>query len=41
MRERGEQPHRRQDATFGTVNVYPLWALEEAFAATPAYKEAS
>lgn len=32
MRARGEQPHRRQDATFGTVNVYPSDVLEQAFA---------
>lgn len=41
MRERGQQPHKRQDATFGTINVYPLGVLEEAFAATPEYGEAS
>lgn len=41
MKERGETPHKRQDATFGTINVYPLWALEEAFAATPEYGAAS
>jgi DNA-damage-inducible protein D len=35
MRERGQEPRTRQDATFGKVNVYPLWALEEAFATTP------
>lgn len=32
MRARGQEPHKRQDATFGAVNVYPLWALEAAFA---------
>jgi hypothetical protein len=41
MKQQGAKPHRRQDATFGTVNVYPMPILEEAFAATPAYGEAS
>jgi hypothetical protein len=41
MRDRGQTPHKRQDATFGTINVYPLGVLEEAFAATPEYGEAS
>lgn len=41
MRDRGQSPHKRQDATFGTINVYPLGVLEEAFAATPEYGEAS
>jgi DNA-damage-inducible protein D len=41
MKERGKTPHKRQDATFGKINVYPLWALEEAFAATPEYGQAS
>lgn len=30
MRERGGEPHTRQDATFGAVNVYPVSALREA-----------
>lgn len=34
MRERGIEPHRRQDATFGAVNVYPVSVLERAFAAS-------
>jgi prophage antirepressor-like protein len=29
MRSRGQQPRKRQDATFGTVNVYPVSVLEE------------
>ncbi|MBC6458815.1 Bro-N domain-containing protein [Actinomadura sp. HBU206391] len=33
MRDRGEKPERRQDATFGTVNVYPIDVLEQAFEA--------
>lgn len=32
MREQGIDPHRRQDATFGAVNVYPVAVLERAFA---------
>jgi hypothetical protein len=32
MREQGTEPHRRQDATFGAVNVYPTTVLERAFA---------
>jgi DNA-damage-inducible protein D len=31
MRERGEEPHKRQDATFGAINVYPAYVLREAF----------
>lgn len=31
MRARGEEPHRRQDATFGSVNTYPSSVLEQAF----------
>lgn len=31
MRQRGEEPQRRQDATFGAVNVYPAAVLEQAF----------
>lgn len=34
MREQGIEPHRRQDATFGAVNVYPVSVLERAFAAS-------
>lgn len=30
LRDAGEEPHKRQDATFGQINVYPVWALEEA-----------
>lgn len=30
MRERGGEPHTRQDASFGAVNVYPVSALREA-----------
>jgi DNA-damage-inducible protein D len=30
MREDGEQPHKRQDATFGSINVYPARYLEQA-----------
>ena len=33
MRERGEEPQPRQDATFGTVNTYPVDVLEQAFEA--------
>lgn len=33
MRKRGQEPHRRQDATFGWVNVYPLEVLQHAFEA--------
>lgn len=29
MRARGQEPRKRQDATFGTVNVYPVDVLEE------------
>lgn len=32
-RASGEEPHPRQDATFGTVNTYPVAALTAAFAA--------
>lgn len=35
MRAEGQAPHRRQDATFGLVNVYPVAVLERAFAAIP------
>lgn len=29
MRERGTEPRKRQDATFGAVNVYPVDVLDE------------
>lgn len=29
MRSRGAEPRKRQDATFGTVNVYPVDVLDE------------
>lgn len=29
MRQRGSEPRKRQDATFGTVNVYPAAILDE------------
>lgn len=29
MRSRGQEPHKRQDATFGTINVYPVDVLDE------------
>ncbi|MGW4484286.1 hypothetical protein ACWEOE_10660 [Amycolatopsis sp. NPDC004368] len=32
MRAAGEEPRRRQDATFGLINVYPTWALDAALA---------
>jgi len=35
MRAEGQQPRRRQDATFGLINVYPTWALDAALADTP------
>lgn len=31
LRERGEQPVKRQDATFGSINTYPADVLEQAF----------
>ncbi|MET8824761.1 phage antirepressor N-terminal domain-containing protein [Streptomyces sp. NPDC004610] len=31
MREQGAEPHRRQDATFGLINIYPVPVLERAF----------
>lgn len=31
LRSRGEEPHKRQDATFGAINVYPSDVLELAF----------
>lgn len=33
LRQRGEEPHKRQDATFGAINVYPADVLEQAFEA--------
>ena len=33
MRDRGQKPTRRDDATFGWVNTYPAGVLAEAFAA--------
>lgn len=33
MRARGEEPRRRQDATFGEINVYPADVLAEVFEA--------
>jgi prophage antirepressor-like protein len=33
LRERGAKPHKRQDATFGAINVYPADVLEQAFEA--------
>lgn len=33
LKARGEQPSKRQDATFGSINVYPADVLEEAFEA--------
>lgn len=30
MRLEGQEPRKRQDATFGQINVYPTWALDEA-----------
>ncbi|MEU7787720.1 hypothetical protein [Amycolatopsis sp. NPDC049159] len=32
LRAEGEEPRRRQDATFGLINVYPTWALDAALA---------
>ncbi|GAA4929117.1 hypothetical protein GCM10023224_05700 [Streptomonospora halophila] len=32
MREEGQEPSKRQDATFGAVNLYPADVLERAFA---------
>jgi DNA-damage-inducible protein D len=29
MRSRGEEPIKRQDATFGTINTYPVDVLDE------------
>lgn len=33
LAERGEQPVKRQDATFGAINTYPADVLEQAFEA--------
>lgn len=33
LRARGEEPVKRQDATFGAINTYPADVLEQAFAA--------
>ncbi|WP_214322059.1 BRO-N domain-containing protein [Nonomuraea sediminis] len=33
LRAQGDEPHPRQDATFGTVNTYPAAVLERAFVA--------
>lgn len=35
MRAEDQTPHRRQDATFGEINVYPTWALDSALAELP------
>ncbi|MFE2041641.1 hypothetical protein ACFXAZ_12050 [Streptomyces sp. NPDC059477] len=35
MREQGTEPHRRQDATFGQINIYPVPVLERAFSEVP------
>lgn len=35
MRAEGQEPRRRQDATFGLINVYPTWALDAALAEFP------
>ncbi|MFJ5644105.1 phage antirepressor N-terminal domain-containing protein [Streptomyces sp. NPDC093223] len=35
MRAEGQVPHRRQDATFGEINVYPVAVLDQAFAEVP------
>jgi DNA-damage-inducible protein D len=32
MRAAGEEPRKRQDATFGLINVYPTWALDAGLA---------
>lgn len=36
LRDEGAEPHRRQDATFGAINTYPVSVLERAFAAVRA-----
>lgn len=36
LRARGEQPVKRQDATFGSINTYPADVLEQAFEAVGA-----
>ncbi|WP_158884070.1 hypothetical protein [Amycolatopsis anabasis] len=35
LRQDGEQPGKTQHPAFGTVNTYPAWVLERAFAETP------
>lgn len=30
MRGEGQVPRKRQDATFGQINIYPVWALDDA-----------
>lgn len=35
MRALGQEPHQRQDATFGAINVYPTWALDAAVGDMP------
>jgi DNA-damage-inducible protein D len=35
LRQAGEEPHKRQDATFGLINVYPTWALDAGLAEMP------
>ncbi|MDI3315905.1 MAG: hypothetical protein QJR12_16995 [Mycobacterium sp.] len=32
MRAQGQEPRKRKDATFGLINIYPEWALDEALA---------
>ena len=34
MRDAGDEPRKREDATFGSINVYPTWALDDALADT-------
>ncbi len=29
MRDQGLEPRKRQDSSFGTINTYPVWALDE------------
>lgn len=35
MRAEDQTPRRRQDATFGLINVYPTWALDAALGDMP------
>ena len=35
IRAEGGEPQKRQDATFGSINVYPVHILEQAFADVP------